>query len=580
MRQNSGHGTKVAGIIGAAGNNKDNTNAYIGIAGMAWDADIISIKVCTSGTTPVCPSSTVAWGIQGAWGAHTTPVMNLSLYTRDLWELDSTTQQYRCQTNPTLTEEDINLRDTIAQYKDIAVIVVAAGNNETGNANASTCPTYPAAFDGAIAVAATTTSGTIKESPSPPSRRGQWVHIAAPGQYIWTLTGTDVTTPYVQAGDTSLAAPHVAGVAALLRAEHTDWFPNDIRTRLLLSADKTSLSVKDGNFLNAYKALTFVAAQPTSQAITVTTSLPSSAIYNTTFNVAATGGASGNPVVITTSGGCSGGGNGSATILMTSGTTACAIQFNQAGNASFSAAPEVPRSVPATKATQTITVNPHAPATAANGSNFNVAATSSSTLAVAISTSGSCSGSGTSTGTNVTITMTSSTGTCTVAYNQAGNANYSAAAQQTDTTAAQPTSQAITVTTSLPSSAIYNTTFNVAATGGASGNPVVITTSGGCSGGGNGSATILMTSGTTACAIQFNQAGNASFSAAPEVPRSVPATKATQTITVNPHAPATAANGSNFNVAATSSSTRRSQSQPRDHARGPAPAPAPTSPSP
>ena len=42
---------------------------------------------------------------------------------------------------------------------------------------------------------------------------------------------------------------------------------------------------------------------------------------------------------------------------MTSGTTACAIQFNQAGNASFSAAPEVPRSVPATKATAQVVLS-------------------------------------------------------------------------------------------------------------------------------------------------------------------------------------------------------------------------------
>ena len=91
---------------------------------------------------------------------------------------------------------------------------------------------------------------------------------------------------------------------------------------------------------------------PTAQAITLTTPPPDTAIYNSTFSVAATGGASGNPVVITTSGGCSGGGNNSASVQMTSGTTGCGIQFNQAGNATYSAAPEVVKSVGAQLASQ------------------------------------------------------------------------------------------------------------------------------------------------------------------------------------------------------------------------------------
>jgi hypothetical protein len=68
-----------------------------------------------------------------------------------------------------------------------------------------------------------------------------------------------------------------------------------------------------------------------------------------------------------------------------------------------------------------------------------------------------------------------------VTFNQAGNASYSAAAQVTETTAAQKAAQAITVTQHAPPTAVYNTSFTVAATGGASAQPVTVGASGVCS---------------------------------------------------------------------------------------------------
>ena len=74
--------------------------------------------------------------------------------------------------------------------------------------------------------------------------------------------------------------------------------------------------------------------------------------------------------------------------------------------------------------------------------------------------------------------MTSGTGTCTVAFNQAGNANYNPALQVAETTTAQKAAQAITVTQPAPAAAVYNTSFTVAATGGGSGLPVTVGVSG------------------------------------------------------------------------------------------------------
>ena len=100
-----------------------------------------------------------------------------------------------------------------------------------------------------------------------------------------------------------------------------------------------------------------------------------------------------------------------------------------------SAAAEVTNIVAATKASQTITVGTPAPATSAYNSSFTVAATASSGLTVAFSATGGC--------TNVlgVFTMTSPTVACVVQYNQAGDGNYNAAIEVTNTVTASKASQ-------------------------------------------------------------------------------------------------------------------------------------------
>ncbi len=276
------------------------------------------------------------------------------------------------------------------------------------------------------------------------------------------------------------------------------------------------------------------------QTITVTTPAPATAAYNSTFTVAAIA-TSGLPVSYSSAGGCT---NVGATFTMTSSTTACTVQYDQAGDANYSAAPQVTSSTAANKSNQTITVTTPAPATAAYNSTFTVAATASSGLAVSYSSAGGC------TNVGATFTMTSSTTACTVQYDQAGDANYSAAPQVTSSTAADKANQTITVTTPAPATAAYNSTFTVAAIA-TSGLPVSYSSAGGCT---NVGATFTMTSSTTACTVQYDQAGDANYSAAPQVTSSTTSGKANQTITVTTPAPATAAYNSTFTVAATASS--------------------------
>src|SRR5207245_3416332 len=118
---------------------------------------------------------------------------------------------------------------------------------------------------------------------------------------------------------------------------------------------------------------------------------------------------------------------------------------------------------------------------------------------VTFTSSGSCSNSG------ATFTITSGAGNCTVKYDQAGDSNYNAAPQLTESVNAVKASQTITVTTHAPSSAAYNSSFTVAATGGGSGMPVTFGNSGVCS---RSVATFTMTSGTGICTVTYDQSGN------------------------------------------------------------------------
>ena len=281
-------------------------------------------------------------------------------------------------------------------------------------------------------------------------------------------------------------------------------------------------------------------AQKATQTINVTTHAPATAVFNSGFSVAATGGGSGNAVTFSSSGACS---NTGASFTMTSGTGTCTVKYDQAGDANYNAAPQVTESVTAQKADQTISVTTHAPANAAYNSSFDVAATAPGG-AVSFSSSGSCTNAGGH------FTITSGTGICTVKYDQAGNGNYNAAPQATESVNAQKANQTILVTLHAPGTAVYNTGFSVAADGGGSGNPVTFSSSGACT---NTGASFTMTSGTGTCTVKYDQAGDANYNAATQVTESVTAQKAGQTITFAP-LPDRTYGDPDFTVSATASS--------------------------
>jgi subtilisin family serine protease len=187
-----GHGTHVAGIIAAL------TNNNVGVAGVASNCKILPVKVLarmvrnTDGAvTGTGTSVDIATGIRYAAdnGAH---IINLSLggYGDEFVE-----------------------RDAVAYAVGKGCLVVAAMNNHDIGT-----PSYPAAYPDVVAVGAINQSEqrcTIANTGSWGSNYGPHIDLVAPGRAIRSTVWDNAYDSY---DGTSMAAPHVAGVAALLKS--------------------------------------------------------------------------------------------------------------------------------------------------------------------------------------------------------------------------------------------------------------------------------------------------------------------------------------------------------------------------
>ncbi len=229
--------------------------------------------------------------------------------------------------------------------------------------------------------------------------------------------------------------------------------------------------------------------------------------------VSATGGGSGNPVVFssTTPGICTVSGSKVTGVAV----GMCIIAANQAGNANYNPAPQTTQSfnIGAGMGNQTISLG--AAPTVVVGGTGTVSATgggSGNPVVFSSTTTGICTVSS-NTVTGVAVGM------CTIAANQAGNANYNPAPQATQSFNIGMGKQ--TISFGAAPTVVVGGTGTVSATGGGSGNPVVFssTTTGICTVSGSTVTGVAV----GACTIAANQAGNANYN---------PASQATQSFTI------------------------------------------------
>ncbi|MGB9069908.1 MAG: FG-GAP-like repeat-containing protein [Candidatus Acidiferrales bacterium] len=223
----NGHGTHVSGTIGAVGNNG------IGVAGLNWNVQLLPCKFLNS---------------DGAGGDFA------AIQCLDLMQQLKASGVNIVATNNSWGESGLSqsLEEAIQAQMQAGILFIAAAGNSFGDSDQA--PIYPASMPvpNVISVAATDRNDAV---PSFSNLGRHTVHLGAPGVDVLS---TLPNNSYGLDTGTSMATPHVTGVAALLAAQNSsrDW--RAIKNLILAGGD-TIPSLSDtitGKRLDAYGALT------------------------------------------------------------------------------------------------------------------------------------------------------------------------------------------------------------------------------------------------------------------------------------------------------------------------------------
>jgi hypothetical protein len=294
-----------------------------------------------------------------------------------------------------------------------------------------------------------------------------------------------------------------------------------------------TVTVTDANGATATAIFNLTVA---SSSQTITFSPASPVTYGISpITLTATGGASENPITfVIVSGPGTLSGTNSNTLTVT-GAGTIVIAANQAGSASYAAAPQVNASILVNCAAQTITAFAPATPLTYGVSPITLSATGGGSENPVIFSI--VSGPGTLSGINGNVLTVNSGGTIVVAANQAGNANYSAAAQVSASIVVHSASQTIIGFAPITPVVFGVSPIRLTATGGASGKPVIfsIVSGPGTLGGTKGDMLTVNNAGTIVVAA--NQAGNTSYSAAAQVTATIFVNREAQSITLIPLMP-------------------------------------------
>ncbi|MER5888802.1 type VII secretion-associated serine protease mycosin [Streptomyces sp. NPDC001941] len=198
-----GHGTKVAGIIAAR------PRKGTGFVGLAPEATIVPVRQNDEKNSG--KSDSMATAIDHAI-AQKARVINISQDT----------------TQPLSASSDLGRAVARAVAADVVVVASAGNDGMDGKLK----NTYPAAFDGVLAVA----SSDRNNERAAFSQAGTFVGVAAPGvDIVSTVPGGGQCTD----NGTSFSAPYVSGVAALLRAKYPKWTARQVVAQIEQTAERS-----------------------------------------------------------------------------------------------------------------------------------------------------------------------------------------------------------------------------------------------------------------------------------------------------------------------------------------------------
>ncbi len=232
-QDDNGHGTHVAGTIGATGDNG------LGVTGVNWRVSIVAAKFLDAEG-----SGTTVDAIECLDYLHRLKDRGVDIIaTNNSWG--------------GVPELDRALRDAVQRSQNRGILFVAAAGNEGRNNDVR--PDYPANIDlpNVISVAATDRNDRLADFSNIGAAN---VDLAAPGVEILSTVPrfVDPGLPYRFLSGTSMAAPHVTGAIALLRAHSPSLGHLEIKDRLLTTGDAlTNLQGRTvtGRRLNVYNAL-------------------------------------------------------------------------------------------------------------------------------------------------------------------------------------------------------------------------------------------------------------------------------------------------------------------------------------
>ncbi len=224
------HGSHCAGTIGGVGNNGK------GVAGVNWNVRLLPVKFL---------SSSGSGSTEGAIEAvNYARIMKVNVMSNS-WGGGSFSQA---------------LKDAISAANDAGILFVAAAGNDGSNNDSRA--TYPAGYDlpNVVAVAATDNRDTLASFSNYGTKT---VHVAAPGVNIYSSVKGGGYATY---SGTSMATPHVAGIAALLMSANPSWTFAEVKDRLIKTSDPVAglrRKVLAKGRVNAYNA--FMGIVPPSQ---------------------------------------------------------------------------------------------------------------------------------------------------------------------------------------------------------------------------------------------------------------------------------------------------------------------------